>query len=94
MRADEKLDDKFFEVGRHLARAELEASLNRFREDCFRVAKLVARDVAAGKKPMDDLRKMDEFVRKVYTDQPRRMAEWEKVMGEFELSEDTLDDEK
>jgi hypothetical protein len=92
--ADEKLDDKFFEVGRHLARTELEASLNRFREDCFRVAKLVARDVAAGKKPMDDLRKMDEFVRKVYTDQPRKMAEWEEAMKQFEFSEDTIDDEK
>jgi hypothetical protein len=92
--ADEKLDDKFLEVGRHLARTELEASLSRFREDCFRVAKLVARDVAAGKRPMDDLRKMDEFVRGVYTNQPRKMAEWEEVMREFEFSEDTIDDEK
>lgn len=92
--ADEKLDDKFFEAGVHLARTNLEASLNRFREDCFRVAKLVARDVASGKKPLDDLRKMDEFVRKAYTDQPRKMAEWEEVMSEFEFSEDTLEDEK
>ena len=92
--ADEKLDDKFFEAGVHLARSNLEATLNRYREECFRVAKLVARDVAAGKKPMDDLRKMDEFVRSVYTDQPRKMAEWEEVMREFEFSEDTVDDEK
>jgi len=92
--ADEKLDDKFFEAGVHLARSNLEATLNRYREECFRVAKLVARDVAAGKKPMDDLRKMDEFVRSVYTDQPRKMAEWEEVMKGFEFSEDTVDDEK
>ena len=92
--ADEKLDDKFFEAGMHLARTQLEASLNRFREDCFRVAKLVARDVAEGKKPMDDLRKMDEFVRKVYTNLPRKMAEWEEVMKGFEFSEETIDDEK
>ncbi len=92
--ADEKLDDKFFEVGIHLARTDLEGALNRFREDCFRVAKLVAQDVAAGKKPMDDLRKMDEFVRKVYTEQPRKMAEWEEVMKEFEFSEEEIDDER
>ena len=92
--ADEKLDDKFFEAGVHLAKSNLEAALNRYREECFRVAKLVACDVAAGKKPMDDLRKMDKFVRSVYTDQPRKMAEWEEVMKGFEFSEDTVDDEK
>jgi hypothetical protein len=92
--ADEKLDDKFFEAGRHLARSRLEASLSRFREDCFRVAKLVARDVAKGEREMADLRKMDEFVRKAYTDQPRKMAEWEEVMQGFEFSEDALDDGK
>jgi hypothetical protein len=92
--ADEELSDKFFDVSVHLARTQLEASLNRFRRDCFRVAKLVAQDVAAGVKPMDDLRKMDEFVRKVYTDQPREMAEWEEIMRGFEFSEDTVDDGK
>ena len=92
--ADEKLSDKFFEAGVHLARTQLEASLNRYREECFRVAKLVAQDVAAGKKPMDDLRKMDKFVRSVYTDFPRKMAEWEEVMKDFDLSQDVVDDEK
>ncbi|MFL6255581.1 MAG: hypothetical protein ACJ74T_11255 [Pyrinomonadaceae bacterium] len=92
--ADEKLDDKFFEAGVHLARTNLEASLNRYMEECFRVAKLIAREVAEGKTPMDVLRKMDGFVRKAYTDQPRKMAEWEEVMREFEFSEDTFDDEK
>jgi hypothetical protein len=92
--ADEELSDRFFDTSVHLAMTNLEAALNRFREDCFRVAKSVAQDVAAGKKPMDDLRKMDEFVRKVYTDQPRKMAEWEEVMKGFEFSEDAIDDEK
>lgn len=92
--ADEKLNDKYFEAGVHLARTELEATLSHYREDCFRVAKLVAGDVAAGKKPMDDLRKMDVFVRTVYTDHPRKMAEWEEIMKGFEFSEETVDDEK
>ena len=92
--ADEKLDDKFFDASVHLARSNLEATFNRIREDCFRVAKQVAREVAEGKTPMDDLRKMDEFVRKAYADLPRVMAEWEEVMKQFEFSEDTLDDEK
>ena len=43
---------------------------------------------------MDDLRKMDKFVRPVYTDRPRKMAEWEEVMKGFEFSEDTVDEEK
>ena len=90
--AEGKLDDKFFEVGRHIARTELEASLNRYRRECFRVAKLVAQDVAAGKKPLDDLRKMDNFVRKVYTDFPREMAEWEEIMKQFDFPEDLIDD--
>jgi hypothetical protein len=43
---------------------------------------------------MDDLRKMDEFVHSAYTDQPRKMAEWEEVMKGFEFSEEMVDDEK
>ena len=92
--ADEKLDDRFFDTSVHLARTNLEAALNRVREDCFRVAKQIAREVAEGKTPMDDLRKMDEFVRKAYTDLPRKMAEWEEIMSEFDLSEEMLDDGK
>jgi hypothetical protein len=92
--ADEKLNEKFFEASVHLARTQLEATLNRYMEECFRVAKRVARDVAAGKRSPDDLRKMDEFVRGVYTKQPKKMAEWEKVMEGFEFSEDTVDDGK
>ena len=92
--ADERLSDKFYDAGVHLARTNLEAALSRFRRDCFRAAKWLARDVAEGKEPMDKLRQMDEFVRKVYTDQPRKMAEWEEVMGEFKFSEDTVDDEE
>lgn len=92
--ADEKLDDRFFNTSVHLARTQLEASLNRYRRECFRVAKLVAQDVAAGKKPMDDLRKMDNFVRSVYTDEPRKMAEWEEIMKDFDLFQEVVDDEK
>jgi hypothetical protein len=92
--ADEKLSEQFFDTGVHLARTQLEASLSRFRRECFRAAKLVARDVAEGKEPVDKLRQMDEFVRKVYADRPREMAEWEEIMKEFEFSEDTVDDEK
>lgn len=92
--ADEKLDDRFFDTSVHLARTNLEASLNRYRRECFRVAKLVAQDVAAGKQPMEDLRKMDDFVRKVYTGFPREMAEWEEIMKDFDLSQDTVDDEQ
>ncbi|MFL6336001.1 MAG: hypothetical protein ACJ754_22050 [Pyrinomonadaceae bacterium] len=92
--ADEKLDDRFFDTSVHLARSNLEAALSRFRRDCFRAAKSLARDVAEGKQPVDDLRKMDDFVRSVYTEHPREMAEWEEIMKDFDLSQDTIDDEK
>lgn len=92
--ADEKLSDKFYDASVHLARTNLEAALSRFRRDCFRAAKWLARDVAEGKEPVDKLRQMDEFVRKVYVDQPREMAEWEEIMKDFDLSQDMVDDEK
>jgi hypothetical protein len=91
---DEKLDDKFFEMRRNLVRHNLEVALKRAREECFRVAKLVAQDVAAGKQPLADLKQMDDFVRKQYTYDPRKMAEWEKIMRKFEFSEDEVNDEK
>ena len=92
--ADEKLSDKFYEAGVHLARTNLEAALNRYRRECFRIAKLIARDVAEGKEPMDKLRQMDQFVRSAYTDRPREMAEWEEIMKDFDLSQDVVDDGK
>lgn len=86
--AEEKLDDKFFEVGRNMARHNLEVSLRRFKEECFRVAKLVAQEAATGQATMDSLRQMDTFVRSVYTDDPRRMAEWEELTRGVDLSEE------
>jgi hypothetical protein len=92
--AEEKLDDNFHEMSVNLARHNLEVTLKRFREDCFRVAKLVAQEVAAGETTMDKLREMDEFVRNSYTDDPRRMAEWEEIMRGFEFSEDVIKGEE
>jgi hypothetical protein len=86
--AEEKLEDKFFEVGRNMARHNLEVSLKRFKDECFRVAKLIAQDAATGKAEMDTLRQMDTFVRSTYIDDPRRMAEWEELTRGFDLSEE------
>jgi NADPH-dependent glutamate synthase beta subunit-like oxidoreductase len=90
----EKLDDKFYDMSVNLARHDLEVALKRAREECFRVAKQVAQEVAAGETPMDTLRQMDEFVRSQYTYDPRKMAEWEEIMRAFEFSEDVVADEK
>ncbi len=92
--ADEELSEQFFDVGVHLARTELEATLNRYMRECFRIAKLVAQDVAAGKQPVEKLRQMDEFVRKAYVSQPHRIAEWEEIMKDFDLSQEVVDDGK
>jgi hypothetical protein len=38
-------------------------------------------------------RKMDVFVRKQYSDQPKKMAEWEKIMEKYEFLDDEIEDE-
>jgi hypothetical protein len=92
--ADEKLSDKFYEASVRLAESNLDAKLSRLMRYCFQTAKEVARDVAEGKKPVDSLRQMDEFVREFYDDDSREMAEWEEIMRDFELSQDVVDDGK
>jgi hypothetical protein len=92
--AGEKLDKKFFDVSVRLAEANLEAALSHFHRECFKFAKTVAGDVADGKRSMDDLRMVDDFVRSVCAELPRMIAEWEEIMSRFDLSEDTIDDGK
>ena len=69
-----------------IARHNLEVTLTRFKEKCFRAAKEVALEGDEEK-----ARQMDDFVRKVYADEPRKLAEWEKIMSRYEFTDDTID---
>jgi hypothetical protein len=71
----------------NLARHNLEVTLKRHKEGCFEAAKKMALESA------DGARKVDGFVRKHYCDEPRKMAEWEKIMAKYEFLEDEIEDE-
>lgn len=92
--AEEKLNEKFFDMSVSLAEHNLEVALKKVRDDFFRVAKQVAREAATGEATMETLKQMDDLVRIVYSDDQRRTTEWEEIMRGFEFSEDVIDDGK
>jgi hypothetical protein len=69
------------EMSVNLARHNLEVTLKRTREQCFRAAKEIASESLEG------ARKMDAFVRTQYSDEPRKMAGWEEIMQKYEFSD-------
>lgn len=81
--ADDVLDDMCVNLARH----NLEVSLKAAKEKCFNAAKQMALE------GLKEARKVDEFVRKVYADEPRKMAEWEEVMRRYEFADEEEEDE-
>jgi hypothetical protein len=79
--------NKFGAMRLNLARHNLEVTLKRTMEQCFVAAKKCALESEEG------ARKMDVFVRKQYSDQPKKMAEWEKIMQKYEFLDDEIEDE-
>jgi hypothetical protein len=78
--------DKFGEMSVNLARHNLEVTLRRTKEQCFRVAKEIALESAKG------ARRMDAFVRSQYADEPKKMAEWDKIMQKYEFLDEEEDE--
>lgn len=72
----------------NLARHNLQVTLRQTMEKCFEGAKKCAMESAEGAK------KLDDFVRKYYFDQPRKVAEWEAIMAKYEFMDDEIDDQK
>ena len=66
----------------NLTRHDLEVTLKRHKEGCFRAAKEIALESA------EQAREMDVFVRKQYSDEPRKMAEWENIMKRYEFPDE------
>ena len=85
---DGEAEDVFSEMCVKLARHNLEVTLKRTKEECFRAAKEIALESAKG------ARKMDGFVRRQYADEPRKMAEWDLIMQKYEFMDEEVEDEE
>jgi hypothetical protein len=84
--ADEELSDVFYDMSVNLARHNLEVTLRRTKEECFRAAKECASESREG------FKKMDAFVRSQYADEPKKMAEWEEIARGYEFMDDEIEE--
>ncbi|HEY0320582.1 MAG TPA: hypothetical protein VGC66_06380 [Pyrinomonadaceae bacterium] len=80
--------NKFGDMSVNLARHNLEVTLKRTKEQCFRAAKECASESLEG------FKKMDAFVRSQYADEPKKMAEWDKIMQKYEFMDEEVEDEE
>jgi len=78
--------DVFLDASVNLARHNLEVTLRRTKEECFRAAKEIASESLEG------ARKMDPFVRGQYADEPTKMAQWEEIMRKYEFADEEVED--
>ncbi len=79
---DGEAPDVLNEMCVNLARHNLEVTFRRIKEQCFQAAKRIAADGVEG------ARKMDDFVRKQYADEPRKIAEWDEIMLKYAFADD------
>ena len=82
---DEEVDDVFYDMSVKLARHNLEVTLRRTKEQCFRAAKECALESLEG------FKKMDAFVRSQYADEPKKMAEWDEIAQKYEFLDDEVE---
>jgi hypothetical protein len=82
----EEVDDVFYDVSVNLARHNLEVTLRRTKEQCFRAAKECALE------SLDGFKKMDAFVRSQYADEPKKMAEWDEIAQKYEFMDDEVEE--
>ena len=84
--ANDELDDVFYDTGVKLARHDLEVTLRRAKEQCFRAAKECASESPEG------FKKVDAFVRGQYAGEPRKMAEWEEIARRYEFIDGEIEE--
>ena len=82
----EKPSDALLQMNVDIARHNLEVTLKRTKEGCFRAAKEIALEGDEEK-----ARQMDQFVRSQYADEPRKMAEWDEIMARYDFTDDVLE---
>ena len=85
---DGEAEDVFSEMCVKLARHNLEVTLRRTKEQCFRAAKEIALESLEG------FKKMDGFVRRQYADESRKMAEWDVITQKYEFLDEDDEDKK
>ena len=68
------------------ARHNLEVTLTKFIDKCFRGAKEL---VLQGEE--EKARQFDDFIRSICAHDPRKLAEWEELMSRFDSTDDTLE---
>ena len=83
---DENTSNQFDKMQLNLARHNLEVTLKRIKESCFRAARKVALESP------EQAKQMDVFVRKQYSNEPRKMAEWNKLMEMYEFQDQEIED--
>jgi len=83
---DGNVEDKFTDMSVKLARHNLEVTLRRTKEQCFRAAKEIALESLKG------FKKMDDFVRAHYADEPKKISEWDKIQWQYEFPEEKPDE--
>ena len=70
------------------ARHNLEVTLKRTKEECFRAAK------ECGLESLEGFKKMDAFVRSQYADEPQKMAEWDEISQKYESLDEENENEE
>jgi hypothetical protein len=81
---NKEADKVFYDTSVNLARHNLEVTLRRAKEQCFRAAKKCALE------SLDGFKKMNTFVRNQYADEPKKMAEWDKIAQKYEFLDDEV----
>jgi len=69
-----------------IARHNLQVKLDWVKRETWRVAKEVALE-----DDKEATRKMDQYVRTVFKDEPRKMAEWEELMSRYDFTDEVLE---
>lgn len=73
-------------MARDIADRDLEVMYYRVKDEFFDHLKAIALEGDEEK-----VREADKSVREIYYDEPKKMAEWEKLMERYEFTDDVLE---
>jgi hypothetical protein len=77
----EEPSDALRKMNVDIARHNLQVTLKKYMDESWRVAKEVALE---GNE--ENTRQMDQFVRNVYANDPRKLAEWEELISRYDFA--------
>jgi len=85
-RFTEETSDAVRKMNLDLARHNLEVTLKKFIDKCFRGAKELA---LQGDK--EKVRQIDDFIRSICAHEPRKLAEWQELTKRYEFTDDIVE---